>query len=165
MKVYLNIIVIDIYPENFYYFFYLILQTLGLFHSISTIVGSTILLGFSFICLDLIFSLAWKTWRERKPKICLKGKHVLITGGSKGIGKEVAKEFVKRGANVSILARNSQALAEANHEISQFIINNSPSMNRQKIQDISVDITSDFDTVAKSVRYLNHKNLVRHCAH
>ena len=83
----------------------------------------------------------------RKPKVDLKGKHVLVTGGSKGIGKAVAKEFVKRGANISIVARNSQQLSEANHEISQCAVTTEPGQDqhRQKIQDISLDITADFD--------------------
>ena len=80
----------------------------------------------------------------------------MITGGSKGIGKEVAKDFVKRGANVSILARNPQQLSEAVIEISQLIHSTSSSepqqVNRQKVLDISVDVTSDFETVAKSVK-------------
>ena len=94
----------------------------------------------------------------------LKGKHVLVTGGSKGIGKEVAKEFVKRGANVTIMARNSNQLSKASQEISKLIQHESNSSSsgspsssssgfkRQKVLDISVDVTSDYETVAKFVR-------------
>jgi 3-dehydrosphinganine reductase len=36
-----------------------------------------------------------------------KAKHVLITGGSSGIGKEIAIEALKRGADhVTLVARN-----------------------------------------------------------
>ncbi|AKG37062.1 SDR family NAD(P)-dependent oxidoreductase [Paenibacillus durus] len=45
------------------------------------------------------------------------GKAVVITGGSSGIGKETAIEFVKQGANVVINGRREQALAEAAREI------------------------------------------------
>lgn len=41
----------------------------------------------------------------RRP-FSLKGCHVLVTGGSSGIGKAVALEAVRRGASVTLLARN-----------------------------------------------------------
>ncbi|TCP26602.1 3-oxoacyl-[acyl-carrier protein] reductase [Scopulibacillus darangshiensis] len=47
----------------------------------------------------------------------LKGKRVLITGGSKGIGKAIAKIFVKEGACVGIVARGREALEETMHEL------------------------------------------------
>lgn len=40
----------------------------------------------------------------------LRGKHVLITGGSKGVGAAMAKEFSRRGARVSLAARPSDEL-------------------------------------------------------
>lgn len=39
--------------------------------------------------------------------------HVVVTGGSQGIGLEVAKEYVRQGANVTIVARNVKTLASA----------------------------------------------------
>jgi len=45
------------------------------------------------------------------------GKVAVITGGSSGIGKAVAVELVKRGANVVINGRREQALVEAAREI------------------------------------------------
>ncbi|MBU8918592.1 SDR family oxidoreductase [Bacillus sp. FJAT-29953] len=47
----------------------------------------------------------------------LQGKNVLITGGSKGIGKAIAKAFVDEGANVTITARGLGYLEEAKAEL------------------------------------------------
>lgn len=48
----------------------------------------------------------------------LKDKKAFITGGSKGIGKAIAKEFVKEGADVIICGRNAASLNTAVEEIS-----------------------------------------------
>ncbi|MDQ0214478.1 3-oxoacyl-[acyl-carrier protein] reductase [Oikeobacillus pervagus] len=47
----------------------------------------------------------------------LKGKNILITGGSKGIGKAIARAFLSEGANVSIAARNNDFLMKAKEEL------------------------------------------------
>lgn len=38
------------------------------------------------------------------------GKRVIVTGASRGLGMEIAKEFVKEGADVLICSRNSEKL-------------------------------------------------------
>ena len=50
----------------------------------------------------------------------LNGKTVVVTGGSKGIGYAIAKEFLIEGANVFITGRQVQALKKAQSELSQF---------------------------------------------
>jgi 3-oxoacyl-[acyl-carrier protein] reductase len=49
--------------------------------------------------------------------LLLQGKNILITGGSKGIGKEIAAAFVAEGANVAISARGMDALEKTNEEL------------------------------------------------
>ena len=43
----------------------------------------------------------------------LKGKNIIVTGGSLGIGKETAYQLVKKGANVLITGRSQQRLVKA----------------------------------------------------
>ena len=42
----------------------------------------------------------------------IKGKSALVTGGSRGIGRETVRRFLEEGARVFTCARNEEALAE-----------------------------------------------------
>src|SRR3978361_1444866 len=48
-----------------------------------------------------------------------KGKTVIITGGGSGIGRCTAHELVALGANVAILGRTAEKLAEVKAEIAE----------------------------------------------
>ena len=50
-------------------------------------------------------------------EVRLDGKSAIVTGGSKGLGLAIAKEFAASGADVAILARDPATLAEARAEI------------------------------------------------
>ena len=43
----------------------------------------------------------------------LKGKNIILTGGSLGIGKETAKSLIKKGANVLVTGRSKERLMTA----------------------------------------------------
>jgi 3-oxoacyl-[acyl-carrier protein] reductase len=47
----------------------------------------------------------------------LKGKSVLVTGGSRGIGRQIALSFAEEGARVAICARNQEQLDKTAAEI------------------------------------------------
>src|SRR2546421_13050722 len=48
----------------------------------------------------------------------LRGKHAIVTGGSLGIGKAIARELAREGADVAIVARTKDRLAAAATELS-----------------------------------------------
>jgi len=47
----------------------------------------------------------------------IRGKRVLVTGGSSGLGKAIAKAFAKEGCLLSIVSRNEEKLKEVVREI------------------------------------------------
>lgn len=50
----------------------------------------------------------------------LEGKNVLVTGASSGIGEEMAKQFVRLGANVILVSRSAKELERVSDELKQF---------------------------------------------
>ncbi|KAH9313281.1 hypothetical protein KI387_028316 [Taxus chinensis] len=58
-------------------------------------------------------------WKPSPHIRSLQNKHVLVTGGSSGIGLEVAKEAVAQGSYITLIARNPSKLKKAAEEIIQ----------------------------------------------
>ncbi|XP_057370953.1 3-ketodihydrosphingosine reductase-like [Daphnia carinata] len=92
----------------------------------------------------LIFG-TWVGFYAAKPR-SLKGKHVMVTGGSSGIGKYLAIECVKNGAHVSLVARNPALLEEARAEILKFA-----SAAEQKVSCFSTDVSGSYEQVERTV--------------
>jgi NAD(P)-dependent dehydrogenase (short-subunit alcohol dehydrogenase family) len=79
----------------------------------------------------------------------LDGKRALVTGGSRGIGKAIARALAQEGADVALLARNPQTLAAAAAELA--------AATGRTVVGVSGDTTSDELTrlaVADAVRLL-----------
>jgi NAD(P)-dependent dehydrogenase (short-subunit alcohol dehydrogenase family) len=47
----------------------------------------------------------------------LQGKHAIVTGGSRGIGKAIARELAHEGVDVAIVARNKGDLEATAREL------------------------------------------------
>jgi len=60
---------------------------------------------------------AWAVTRKTKPKFDFENKVVLITGGSRGLGLVLAREFAAEGAKLAICARNRDELAIAKYDL------------------------------------------------
>lgn len=73
-----------------------------------------------------------KRWRK-----VLKGKTVVIAGGSKGIGKETSRILVQSGMNICMIARSKEALDNIKEELLQEKIEET-----QYIETIAADTTN-----------------------
>jgi len=60
---------------------------------------------------------AWLGRELTRPRCDLTGKVVLLTGGSRGLGLELARVLAHRGARLALLARDDEELARAREEI------------------------------------------------
>lgn len=75
------------------------------------------------------------------------GKTVVITGGSRGLGLELARGFAAEGANIMILARDRQQLSEAERELKQtgvrVVTFNCDVTNQEEVRNAIASIVAD----------------------
>ncbi|XP_075389193.1 3-ketodihydrosphingosine reductase isoform X3 [Tenrec ecaudatus] len=86
-----------------------------------------------------------------KP-LALPGAHVVVTGGSSGIGKSIAIECYKQGAFITLVARNEDKLLQAKKEIEKHSIN-----DKQVVLCISVDVSQDYNQVENVIKQAQEK--------
>ncbi|RIA89487.1 oxidoreductase [Glomus cerebriforme] len=85
-----------------------------------------------------------------RNKFLPQGKHAYVTGGSKGLGKAVAKLLASKGAHVTIVARDKEHLQIALDEIKD------AAKNREDYKNlIFTAISADVTSYEDSVRALN----------
>jgi len=57
--------------------------------------------------------------REHRMDLGIKGRSAIVTGGSRGIGRETARQFLEEGARVLICGRNAETLERARAELAK----------------------------------------------
>ncbi|XP_033849038.1 3-ketodihydrosphingosine reductase [Acipenser ruthenus] len=82
----------------------------------------------------------------------LNGAHVVVTGGSSGIGKCIAIECYKQGAFITLVARDENKLLQAKKEIEKHAIN-----DKQIVLCISVDVSKEYGQVESVIKQAQEK--------
>ncbi|MGH0116139.1 UNVERIFIED_CONTAM: hypothetical protein FKN15_074780 [Acipenser sinensis] len=82
----------------------------------------------------------------------LNGAHVVVTGGSSGIGKCIAIECYKQGAFITLVARDENKLLQAKKELEKHAIN-----DKQIVLCISVDVSKEYGQVESVIKQAQEK--------
>jgi NAD(P)-dependent dehydrogenase (short-subunit alcohol dehydrogenase family) len=89
----------------------------------------------------------------------LAGKTAIVTGGSRGIGKAIARELANEGVDLAIVARSADALEQAAAELAE--------ATGRRIFAIVADTSSDESVrtmVAQAANALGHIDILVNCA-
>ena len=95
--------------------------------------------------------------RLTAPGFDVKGKHVVVTGGSEGLGKAIATRYVKAGANVTLLARTESKLKAAQLAIQAEVAN---VVGDGNVHWVSSDVSDEAKmkaALAAAVKFHNHE--------
>ncbi|XP_013886276.1 3-dehydrosphinganine reductase [Austrofundulus limnaeus] len=82
----------------------------------------------------------------------LNGAHVVVTGGSSGIGKCIAIECYRQGAFITLVARDEEKLLRAKKDVEKYAIN-----DKQVVLCVSVDVSSDYTQVENVIKQAQEK--------
>lgn len=94
-----------------------------------------------YIILFVVVALYFLLVVSKKPtKLDLNESHVVITGGSSGIGLEIAKISLLKGATVTLVARNVVKLQNAKKTLEE-------SCATSKVSILSLDVSEDYNEV------------------
>lgn len=80
------------------------------------------------------------------------GSHVVVTGGSSGIGLAVAEEYLRNGSNVTIIARDERKLKtalKALEIICDEVKKNNKNHVNVSVMSVSVDVCSNVSNISK----------------
>lgn len=110
----------------------------------------TLTIGLTVIAIYAAYIL-WN--RETVVYKNLWNRHVVVTGGSSGIGKAAACEAARMGAHVTIIGRDINKLQKAAKEI----LSKCPDQDNQIIQYAVLDVTSEYDIIHECFSQLEEK--------
>ena len=77
----------------------------------------------------------------------LKGKIVLITGGSRGIGKSIAELFVKEGDKIIITSKNESMLKKTSKELGDVFYVKGDIRNNSDVEKVIKKIIKKFGKI------------------
>lgn len=79
------------------------------------------------------------------------GKTALVTGGSRGIGKQVAENFAQQGANIAIIDINQEALDEVTKDFTDkgynLLTKQANVAEAKEVEDVVEEIVSKFGSI------------------
>ncbi|CAF3929986.1 unnamed protein product [Rotaria sp. Silwood1] len=105
---------------------------------------TTIFIATSTVLTAWLFNKFWVNRRLYNSTQAIKGKTVLITGGNTGIGYEVARDLLKRGARVILACRNVNKGVEAMNKLLVTTNSNADSIRVMECDLCSLDSVRTF---------------------